>query len=187
MSMHNSTDKYHVQCSLPDAVRKKPRYDYGPKELTASAGSKTRAPPWAKETTKKKCSFCHLFPSQDYLFFASKLVDILIVLEEKFDSWKRGNLDAESHTQREGYVEIHKENSMWRWRIWVMHPQAKECLPLPEASKEHGTDSSLVPSEEAWPLQHLGVVFLYSRTETSHFHCSKPPSLGELVPAVLGN
>lgn len=143
--------------------------------------------PEQKKQTKKKRSWCHLFPFQDYLFFASKLVDILIVLEEKFDSWKRGNLDAESHTQREGYVEIHKENSMWRWRIWVMHPQAKECLPLPEASKEHGTDSSLVPSEEAWPLQHLGVVFLYSRTETSHFHCSKPPSLGELVPAVLGN
>lgn len=190
MSMHNSTDKYHVQCSLPDAVRKKPRYDYGPKELTASAGSKTRAPPWAKETNKKKTFVMSPLPFPRLPFLCFKIsghFNSPLILEENFDSWKRGNLDAESHTQREGYVEIHKENSTWRWRIWVMHPQAKECLPLPEASKEHGTDSSLVPSEEAWPLQHLGVVFLYSRTETSHFHCSKPPSLGELVPAVLGN
>lgn len=132
---------YNVPCQMPG--ERSPDMTMALKNSQLVLGARQGHHPEQKKQTKKKRSWCHLFPFQDYLFFASKLVDILIVLEEKFDSWKRGNLDAESHTQREGYVEIHKENSMWRWRIWVMHPQAKECLPLPEASKEHGTDSSL--------------------------------------------
>lgn len=43
MSVSNSRNKYYVQSSLPGAVRKKPKYDYGPKELTTSLGEQDKS------------------------------------------------------------------------------------------------------------------------------------------------
>ena len=73
---------------------------------------------------------------------------------------------------------IHKENTMWRWRTRVMHPQTKEYLRCQKLEERRGTDSSLVPSEGAWPHQFLDMVLLASRTETINL-CRFKPIQGE--------
>lgn len=85
-------------------------------------------------------------------------------------------------TQREEDVKTQGEHSK-RTQDWMMYLKAKECPRLPEAGREPATEPSPLPSEGAWPCQHLEFGLAACRSERISFYLLNrdPPSLGFLL------
>lgn len=95
------------------------------------------------------------------------------MLWEKFDSWKKGNLDTEGRLC--GYT---KKTLCGDGGLeWCIHKPRNTC-GYQKLEERRGTDSSLVPSEGAWPHQFLDVVLPASRMETINL-CRFKPIQGE--------
>lgn len=98
---------------------------------------------------------------------------IWIALWEKFDSWEKGNLDTEGRLW--GYT---KKTLCGDGGLECCIHKPRNTCGYQKLEERRGTDSSLVPSEGAWPHQFPDVVLLASRTETINL-CRFKPIQGE--------